>query len=159
MMPKQLIVYMTSWCPNSAACREVLSQWGVPHTCVDINKDSAAAARVRQWTGFESVPTLVVAEEGSQLPWIEPPALRAGVSARGVDRGSMITEPNQQQLRAWLIRNAMLADPASQPAAAPREVPSGSAGADAAAAPEGRPGKAPEGSDAPWWRRFLQGDR
>jgi hypothetical protein len=80
----------------------------VPCTVVDIKADRDAAARVRKWVGFESVPTVVIAEGESLEPYEPPNPLPAGASPRGVDRGSMITEASRAELRAWLVKNDLL---------------------------------------------------
>jgi glutaredoxin len=108
-MAKRLIVYVSPWCFNCNDTREALKQWGVTAEFVDIKRDAGAAQRVRMWTGFESVPTLLMAEEGSLEPDESPAPLAPGASPRGVDRGGMITEPNRAQLRAWLVRQGLLA--------------------------------------------------
>ena len=107
-MPKCLVVYVSPWCYNCSDVREALKSWGVTATFVDIKKDPVAAKRVRFWTGYESVPTLLLAEEGSVEPSTEPEVLGLGVSPRGVDRGSMLTEPTRGELKAWLIKNGLL---------------------------------------------------
>ncbi len=107
-MSKQLVVYMSSWCGNSLDAQRALSEWGVPARFVNIKEDKAAAGRVKVWTGFESVPTLVIAEGDSLEPAAPPAALPAGRSPRGIDRGSMLTEPTRAELRAWLVKNGIL---------------------------------------------------
>ncbi|MGC8779483.1 MAG: glutaredoxin family protein [Anaerolineae bacterium] len=107
-MDKQLLIYITPWCPDCRHVQEVLAEWGVPARYVNISRDPQAAARVRALTGFESVPTLVAVNGDGDDP-IEPPAaLPAGHGPRGLDRGSVITEPSTDQLRAWLARHGWL---------------------------------------------------
>jgi glutaredoxin len=108
-MANRVVVYMSPWCYTSKDTQSALNEWGVPATFINIKEDQAAAARVRGWVGFESVPTVVIANGDSVEP-IEPPApLTAGSSPRGVDRGSVITEATRNQLRAWLVKHAVLA--------------------------------------------------
>jgi glutaredoxin len=104
---KELVVYMSPWCGNSLDTQRALTSWGVPCRYVNIKEDRAAAKRVREWTGFESVPTLVIAEDGAVEPSEPPAALAPGACPRGIDRGSMLTEPTRQQLQAWLEKNAL----------------------------------------------------
>ncbi len=88
--------------------RRVLKKFGLPYREIDIEADEEAAAKVEKWTGFYSVPTIVIAEgEGldSALP-ISP--LPEGASPRGVDRGGMITEPRADQLIAFLRGHGFL---------------------------------------------------
>ncbi len=107
-MANHLVLYMSPWCINCLDTQEALAEWRVEHVVVDIKKDRAAAGRVRTWTGFESVPTLVIAEADSVDPCPPPAPLPAGSSPRGIDRGTMLTEPNRKQLRAWLVKNGIL---------------------------------------------------
>jgi glutaredoxin len=107
-MSTHLVLYMSPWCINCLDTQEALSEWQVEHKVIDIKKDKAAADRVRAWTGFESVPTLILAEGESMEPCLPPTPLASGVSPRGVDRGTMLTEPNRKQLRAWLVKNGIL---------------------------------------------------
>ena len=109
-MSKRVIVYMSPWCYTSKDTQSALTEWGVPATFINIKEDHAAAAHVRGWVGFESVPTVIIAE-GESLEPLEPPApLVGGSSPRGLDRGSLITEATRNQLRAWLVKHAILAE-------------------------------------------------
>jgi glutaredoxin len=110
-MSLRLVVYVSPWCFNCTDTRDALTAWGVPATYVDIKQDAQAAKRVRTWTGFESVPTLVIAEEDNVEPH-QPPAALTGRSPRGVDRGTMLTEPTRNELGAWLVRNGFLQEEA-----------------------------------------------
>ena len=107
-MGKQVVVYMSPWCYTSQHTQNALKEWGVPATFINIKEDKDAAARVRGWVGFESVPTVVLAEGDSLLPCESPVTLAPGASPRGVDRGSMITEANRNQLREWLVKHQIL---------------------------------------------------
>ena len=107
-MPKSIMLYMSNWCSQSQDTKRALSEWGVPFRGINVKEDRAAAARVRELVGFESVPTVVLVE-GDDLVPCEPPApLPPGSSPRGVDRGSIITEASREQLRAWLTKNGLL---------------------------------------------------
>jgi glutaredoxin len=107
-MSKQLVVYMSPWCGSSSDTQRALSEWGVPAKFVNIKEDRDAAARLRGWVGFESVPTVLLVDEGSVEPCCPPEPLAKGMSPRGVDRGSLITEASRIQLRTWLIKNGIL---------------------------------------------------
>lgn len=109
-MSRQVVVYMSPWCSSSADTQRALNEWGVPATFVNIKEDRNAANRLRGWVGFESVPTVVLAEEGSVEPYEAPAALPIGSSPRGIDRGSIITEATRVQLRAWLVKQGLLAE-------------------------------------------------
>ena len=107
-MSKRVVVYMSPWCGTSTNTQRALTEWGVPAKYINIKEDRAAAARVREWVGFESVPTVVIADGDNVAPFEPPAQLPAGASPRGVDRGSMITEASRAELRAWLVKNGLL---------------------------------------------------
>jgi len=109
-MSKRVVVYMSPWCGSSTNTRRMLTEWGVPAQYVNIKEDRDAAARLREWVGFESVPTVLIAEGESVEPFEPPAALPAGSSPRGVDRGSMLTEGGRDQLKAWLVKHGLLAE-------------------------------------------------
>ncbi len=109
-MTRQVVVYMSPWCSTSADTQRALKEWDVPVTFINIKEDREAAARVRGWVGFESVPTIIIAEEGSVEPFEPPAELAAGKSPRGIDRGSMITEATRVQLRSWLVKHEILSE-------------------------------------------------
>ena len=91
----------SSFCPDVWRWQRWVSQHELEFAKIDIDVDPAAYARVLGWTGHESVPTLVIAPEGGVEP-IEEPAPLPGGSPRGVDRGTMLTEPNPGQVEAFL---------------------------------------------------------
>jgi glutaredoxin len=109
-MSKRVVVYMSPWCYTSKDTQSALNEWGVPAMFINIKEDPAAAARVRGWVGFESVPTIVIAEGENVEPFETPAPLTPGSSPRGVDRGSMMTEATRNQLRAWLVKHEFLAE-------------------------------------------------
>ncbi|MHB8624740.1 MAG: glutaredoxin family protein [Aggregatilineales bacterium] len=105
----ELIMYSRETpCPFVSLARRVLAQDGVPYRELFIDRDKIAERRVLEWTGFLSVPTLIAATPGETLPYTAPTLLAPGSSPRGIDRGAMITEPDETQLRAWLRRIGML---------------------------------------------------
>lgn len=108
-MTKQLVMYSrTTGCPFITVAKRVLDDHALSYHEIFIDKDMEARKRVLEWTGFLSVPTLVVAEAGEVLPYQLPPALPAGSSPRGINRGSMITEGNIEQLEVWLTQNGFI---------------------------------------------------
>lgn len=108
-MATHLIMYTrTGGCPYVSVAKRVLNEHSVAYEEVFIDRDSVARQNVQNWTGFLSVPTIVVAEEGSQLPIEAPEALAEGSSPRGIDRGYMITEPNVEQLINWLKKHQFI---------------------------------------------------
>lgn len=105
----QLIMYTrASGCPFVTTAKRVLEELSVPYSEVCIDQDPAARQRLLDWVGFLSVPTLIVAEAGQIVPCAEPAPLPRGASPRGINRGTMITEPSGPQLRAWLIENGFV---------------------------------------------------
>jgi glutaredoxin len=53
-----VVVYCTSWCPDCRRARAYLAEKGIQYIEVDINRDRAAAMRVRGWAkGNETTPT------------------------------------------------------------------------------------------------------
>lgn len=73
----------------------------------DIDTDEEAYRKVIEWTGHESVPTLVIAPDDSVDPVETPAPLPAGRSPRGFDRGTMLTEPNPGQVAPFLERHGI----------------------------------------------------
>jgi glutaredoxin len=108
-LDRELIVYgRTTYCPYLDTAHTVLAEYKVPYREIMIDLDPDAAARVIAWTGFRSVPTLLVAESGQEVPAEEPSPLERGTSPRGIDRGSMITEANADELIPWLKRHGFI---------------------------------------------------
>jgi glutaredoxin len=108
-MLKEIVVYSRSFgCPYVSAAKQVLDRYSLPYREILINKVPEARRRVVEWTGFESVPTIIAAVEGQDLPCEPPAPLPAGASPRGINRGSMITEPSAAQLEEWLRQHAFI---------------------------------------------------
>lgn len=113
-MSRRLVMYgRTTGCPFITVAKRVLADYGVNYHEIMIDKDDEARQRVLSWTGFLSVPTLVLADEDSVLPIHEPEPLPRGTSPRGIDRGVMITEANRDELEYWLLRNGLIDEIAS----------------------------------------------
>ena len=109
MLQKELVMYSRSTpCPFVTIARQVLANEGIQYREIFIDRDEQARARVLDWTGFESVPTLIVAADGDDLPIETESPLERGRSPRGIDRGSMITEPDIMQLTTWLNRHGLI---------------------------------------------------
>ena len=108
-MTKQLIMYSRRLgCPWITLAKRVLDDYALTYNEIYIDQDSDARARVLGWTGFLSVPTLVVSDNGDFLPYEEPSPLTPGISPRGINRGVMITEPNIDQLTNWLAQHGFI---------------------------------------------------
>ncbi len=108
-MQHSLIMYSrTSPCPFVSLAKRVFEREGVSFHELFIDQDKEAEQRVVEWTGFLSVPTLVVALPGEVLPFAPPLPLLPGSSPRGVDRGAMLTEPGEEQLVGWLRQHGFI---------------------------------------------------
>lgn len=108
-MRTELVMYSRQLgCPYITVAKRVLDDYGVPYREILIDRDDTARQRVLAWTGFLSVPTLVVAPAGSDLPYREPSPLPRGASPRGIHRGAMITEPSAEQLADWLAEHGFI---------------------------------------------------
>lgn len=109
---KTLVVYGTSqYNPFMALVRDLLKRYKVDYREIDVDNNPAAAKRLRELIGKVNVPTLVVAAEGSDEPLAPPHPLQGGLSVRGVDRGTVITAPNNKELENWLFKHGFLPKP------------------------------------------------
>ena len=103
----RLVVYVRSGlCPDTWRWHRWLNEHPVEHVEVDITADAAAQARLRSWTGHEPVPTLVIAGDDGLEPIAEPEPL-AGRRVRACDRGTLISEPNPDQIAPFLARHGI----------------------------------------------------
>ena len=111
MTDKELIMYSRTYgCPFVSLAKRVFEEHGVSYREIFIDQDDEAQERVLDWTGYHSVPTLVVAEVGDDAPYDPPSDIDKTQSPRGIDRGSMITEPNVKQLIAWLADHQFITE-------------------------------------------------
>lgn len=105
----ELVMYTrTAGCPFVTLAKRVLEDYAVPYREVFIDKNELDRQRLLDWVGFLSVPTLIACEPGEIVPYVEPEPLERGLSPRGINRGSMITEPNIAQLTAWLVQHGLV---------------------------------------------------
>ena len=112
---RHLVMFVRrNFCPYVGIARHVLDELGVPYREIDIDADLAAREQVIEWTGFLSVPTLVVAEMGEVVPFEPPVHLPRGHSPRGIDRGSIITEAGESELARWLEKHGLIPDDAAE---------------------------------------------
>lgn len=106
----ELVIYgRSSFCPDLVKAQRWLHAWNVPYRQLNVDLDEQAAYRLDAWLGSRTVPTLVIAEQGSIDP-ITPPAEADLTHLRNTDRGSMLHEAEEDTLRAFLIRHGFLAD-------------------------------------------------
>lgn len=108
-MEKELVMYSrTLGCPYISIAKKALSEYNINFREIFIDKDAEARQHVLDWTGFLSVPTLVVTHRGDDLPYQPPQFLAKGASPRGVNRGSMITEASHDELVIWLTQHGFI---------------------------------------------------
>lgn len=108
---KTLIMYSrTTGCPFITLAKRVLKDYDVNYQEIFIDKDLHARQFVLNITGFLSVPTLVVAEAGALVPYETPAPLERGISPRGINRGTVLTEPNIDQLTGWLRQHGFISE-------------------------------------------------
>ena len=105
-----LVVYgRTTFCPDLSKARGWLHQWNVPYRQLNIDLDETAAFKLDDWLGTRTIPTIVVAHYASIDP-VEAPAEANLNNLRNTDRGSMLHEPEEAALRAFLVRNGFLSE-------------------------------------------------
>jgi glutaredoxin len=107
-MSRELIMYTRGGCAMVGLAKRVLHDYHVPYREVAVDRNDDARQWVMSTTGFLSVPTLVVANPGDLLPFETPLPLARGSSPRGVNRGSIITEPSMSQLIEWLEQHGFI---------------------------------------------------
>lgn len=106
-MDHEIVMYTRlAGCPYVRTAKRVFDRENIPYREIIIDDDETAAQRVIDWTGFKSVPTIIIARRGEDLPYEDPAPLDG--SPKGVDRGSMITEPGEIQLEEWLRKHGVL---------------------------------------------------
>jgi glutaredoxin len=109
MTDKELVMYGRSYgCPFITTAKRVLQEYNVPYREIHIDTDPIAKQRVLDWTGFLSVPTLVVVHQGEDLPYTDFASLPPGASPRGIDRGPMLTEASSHELEDWLCKHGFI---------------------------------------------------
>ncbi len=107
--PYDLVVYgRSTFCPDLVTTKAWLHAWNVPYHQVNQDLDEQVAWRLDSWLGSRTVPTLVVAEHGALDP-IAPPVDANLKALRNTDRGTMLHEPEEATLRAFLARHGFLA--------------------------------------------------
>jgi len=106
-MPQLLMFTRAGGCPDQAAAQRHLAEFKITPIEVNISRETDAAQQLVELAGCLAIPTFVVADEQHQP--IEPPRpMEPRRSVRNVDRGSIISEPTRDGLRAFLIRHGFL---------------------------------------------------
>ncbi len=108
-MEKELVVYgRTAFCPDQTRSLRFLDSNDIRYRMIKIDQDEQAGELVERWVGHRSVPTIVVARKGDVHPIEQPAPLPYGRSVRSFDRGTLITEPSNEALSAFLQRHGLL---------------------------------------------------
>ena len=111
-MDKEIVMYVKGiYCPGVSLARDVMKRYKVPYREISISDDDAAADRVKEWTHHHSVPTIIIANAGEDIPYTDFLARPTERTIKGYDRGPMITEPNNRDLENWLHKHGFLEKP------------------------------------------------
>ncbi len=105
-MPHIVMYSRSIPCSFVQTARRLFSDLAIEYKEIYIDQDETARNRVIDWTGFASVPTIILAGE-DDLPIAPPSYLEKGASPRGIDRGVMITEPIREELNLWLQKQGL----------------------------------------------------
>ena len=108
-MPRLLMYVRNRTCPDQELARRCLTEFELEPIEINISRDRDAAQTLMEWIGSLSVPTLVVVGEDSE-PITPPRRIGSEQSARNIDRGSIISEPDRDGLRAFLIKHGLISD-------------------------------------------------
>lgn len=109
---KQIIMYSRrTFCPGVALARDLMQRYNVTYHEVDITSDETASVRLQRWTNSHPVPTLIVANEGEDVPYTDILPLGENQPLKGQDRGPIISEPTNRDLENWLHKHGFLSKP------------------------------------------------
>ena len=105
----ELVMYTrTRGCPFVSVARLALARTGVPYREINIRENPQAHQRCLEWNRNLSMPVIVIARRGEDVP-IEPPSsLELDQSPRDLDRGYLIAEPGREGLQTFLARHGFL---------------------------------------------------
>jgi glutaredoxin len=106
MEEKEIVMCVRNgFCPDIRRARRAFEKWQLPYREINVHEAPEAHQRCQKWNGCLAMPVIVIARPGEDLP-IEPPTpLKPGQSPRNVDRGAMISEVGEEQLRAFVRRH------------------------------------------------------
>jgi glutaredoxin len=111
-MEKEIVMYTRrSYCASVALARDLLERYNIPYRELSIDDDPAIAARIKEWTHHYSVPTIIIANRGEDMPYEDFLPRPTNHTIKGYDRGPMITEPNNRDLENWLHKHGFLSKP------------------------------------------------
>jgi glutaredoxin len=109
-MDKEIVMITRGgFCTDVVRTHRALQRWRLPYREINIRKDPEAQQRCLEWNHNLSMPVIVIARQGEDVP-IEPPLpLEPEQSPRDLDRGYLIAEPGKQGLQSFLARHGFLA--------------------------------------------------
>lgn len=114
-MEKEIVMYVRGiYCSGVALARDLFTRYNVPYREINIDADPDMAARVKEWTHHYSVPTIIIANQGEDVPCTDFLPRPTHRTIKGYDRGPMITEPNNHDLENWLHKHGFLDKPYSR---------------------------------------------
>ncbi len=106
-MPRLLMYTRQTMCADLALTQRCLQEFNLTPIEINISREDDAAQSLIELVGALSVPTLVIAGDDDE-PVTPPLPIERGRSVRNVDRGSIISEPTRDGLRAFLIKHGLL---------------------------------------------------
>jgi hypothetical protein len=110
----RLIMFTRSFsCLDQEIARSCLNELRVQPIEINISQNLEAAHLLMEINGSLAVPTFLVADDQTQ-PITPPLPLLSGQRLRNTDRGSVISEPSCDGLRAFLSKHGFIAN--DQPA-------------------------------------------
>lgn len=105
-MDKEIVMYTRGgFCTDVVRAHRALQRWRLPYREINIRENSQARHRCLEWNRNLSMPVIVIARQGEDVP-IEPPLpLEPEQNPSDLDRGYLITEPGKQGLQSFLTRH------------------------------------------------------
>ena len=114
-MKKEIVMYVRGFfCSSVVLARDLMNRYNIPYREINIDDDPAMAARVKAWTHYYSVPTIIIANPGEDVPYTDFLPRPTDRTNRGYDRGPMITEATNRELENWLYKHGFLDKPYKQ---------------------------------------------
>jgi glutaredoxin-like protein len=84
MSKNEITMYSADWCGDCRRSKRLMDELNVAYTIIDVENDTAAAAKVQEINGgAQSIPVIVFAD-GSHLTEPSDLALKAKLSALGI---------------------------------------------------------------------------
>lgn len=106
---RELLIYgRSTFCPDLVKIKRYLFQQQVPYRQVNVDENREAAHILEQLIGTRTVPTLVIATPGSYYPFAPPAPLPPGTPPRNFDRETLVQEPQEALLAAWIERHQLV---------------------------------------------------